>query len=86
MQHALLVRRREPRAELRRYLYCFVRGQPAYAPEKRCEIFAVDVLHREKVLPVDFAYIINAAYIRVRNLAGNSDFAVKPLKHRAVFF
>jgi hypothetical protein len=32
MQYALLVRRREPRAKLPRYLYRFVRGQPADAP------------------------------------------------------
>ena len=53
MQHALLVRRRQPRADLARELDRFVLRQPADAPQQRREIFAVDVLHGQEVLALD---------------------------------
>ena len=52
MEHALVVRRRQARAELPRDLDGFVFRQPADAAEQRREILAVHELHRKKVASV----------------------------------
>ena len=51
MEDAPLVRRGEAGAELTRDLGGLVLGKSADAPQRRGEIFAVDVLHREEQRP-----------------------------------
>ena len=65
MQHAALVRGREPGADLPRDLERLVLGQPADAPQRRGEIFAVDVLHRQEEMSVRLADVVHAADVRV---------------------
>src|SRR5256885_991664 len=55
VQHSLVVRRGESRAELVRDLDCLVRRKPADAPQQRGQVLAVDVLHGEEVPPLDLA-------------------------------
>ena len=64
----LLVRGGEARAELARDLQRLVRRQPADAAQQRREVLAVDVLHRQEVLPVDLADVVDAADVRMRDL------------------
>ncbi len=80
MQHAPLVRGREARAELPRDVERLVRRQPPDALQKGREILAVDVLHREVLLPVDLGDVVDAADVGVRNLPGDADLGVKAIE------
>ena len=67
VQHALVVRRGEPGAELPRDLDRLVRRKPPDAAQQRRQILAVDVLHREEVPPLDLADVVDAADVRMRD-------------------
>jgi len=54
-------------------------GQAADAPQKRAEIFAVDVLHREEVKPRNLTDIVDAADVRMSDLSRDTDLAPKAL-------
>ena len=69
MQHALVVRRREPGAELARDLDRLVLRKPPDAPQERRQVLAVDVLHREEVPSLDLADVVDAADVRMRDAA-----------------
>ncbi len=77
VQHAAVVCRGKAGTELARELECLVRRQAADPPEQRGEILAVDVLHREEVLPVDVADVVDAAHVRMRDLPGEPDFLME---------
>ena len=75
----LVVRRGQPRAELPRDLDRLVLREPADAAQQRGQVFAVDVLHREEVPPVDLADVVDAADVGVRDLAGEAHLGVEAL-------
>ena len=75
-----LVRRGEPGAELARDLERLVRRQPADAPQQRGEVLAVHVLHREEVLAVDLADVVDAADVGMRDLARDAHLGVEALE------
>ena len=77
MQHALVVRGGQTRAELARDLQRLIGGQPADAAQQRAEIFAIDVFHGKKRLAVDFADVVDAADIGMRDLARDAHFVVE---------
>jgi hypothetical protein len=72
------VRGRQTGADLVRCFQSFVRGQATNAAQQRREILAVDVLHGEKVLAVHLPDVVNAADIRVRDLASIPHLCMKP--------
>ena len=84
MQQSAIVRGRQTGADLVRRLQSLVRWQTTYATQQRRQVLAVDVLHGEKVLPVDLTDVVNATDIGVRNLAGIPYLSMKPCKSRGV--
>src|SRR5436305_12779349 len=73
MQDALLVRRRKSRAQFARDLERLVGREPAYAPQQRAQVLAVDVFHREEVKSLHLAQVVYAADVRMRHLPRDSD-------------
>src|ERR1700693_4940639 len=71
-------------ADLVRGLQSLVRWQTTYAAQQRRQVLAVDVLHGEKVLAVDFTDVVNATDIRMRNLAGITHLGMKPCESRGI--
>ena len=63
MQDPALVRGGESRADLSCELDGFVLRQPADAPQKRAEVLAIDVLHRQEVHALDHADVVDAAHV-----------------------
>ena len=53
--------------------------QTADAFQKRRQILAVDVFHREEVAAFEFADIVDAADVGMRNLPGDAHFRKQPL-------
>ncbi len=84
MQQATVVRGGEAGADLVRGLQRLVRGQAADASQQRRKILAVDVLHREKVLAVDFSDVVDTAHVGVRNLAGVAHLNMKIGQSRGI--
>ena len=65
VQHALFVSRGEPGAQLLRQLDTFVRRQPADASQQRRQILAVDIFHRQELLSLDLADVVDTANVGV---------------------
>ena len=84
MQDALLVRGREPGAQLAGDLERLVGGKPPDAPQQRAEVLAVDVLHREEVQAFHFAEIVDAADVRMRHLARDAHLVAETLQRLLV--
>ena len=61
-------------------LHRLVLGQPADAAQQRGQVLAVDVLHRDEVLSVDFSYVVNTADVRVADLSREPNFVVEILQ------
>src|ERR1043166_1641433 len=77
MDHAAIVRRGEARAEAAGGIDGFVGGEAADAGEQAGEIFPIDVFHRDERHALDFADIVNAADVGVRDEARDADLAVE---------
>jgi hypothetical protein len=84
VQDALLVRRHQSRAELPRELNRLGLGQPPDAAQQRGEILAVDELHRDVVLPVHLADVVDATDIGVGDLERDLDLVEKTVESRPV--
>ena len=54
-------------------------GEIADALQQRRQVLAVDVLHRQEVLPVDLADVVDAADVRMRELPRDADFGEEAL-------
>jgi hypothetical protein len=79
MQHAALVRGRQSRDELPRHVErLFVRQVPDALDERR-QVLSIDELHRQEVLAAGLADVVDAADVRVRELAGDADFREEAL-------
>ena len=74
---AALVGGGETRGKLPRQLERPVFRKAADAFERRCEIFAVDVLHREVQIAFDLADVVDATDVGVRDVPRRSDFVVE---------
>ena len=77
MEDAALVRRGQAGAHLPRELDRLVLRDASDPAEQRREIFAVDVLHREKPAAVGFAEVVQAADVLVRHLARDAQLVVE---------
>lgn len=76
MQHALVVCRGKSRAQFARDLDRFVSGQASDAEQQAAEVFPIHIFHRKERGAVDFADIVNAADVGMRNLARDAHFGV----------
>ena len=84
MENAFGVRGGESGAKLARDLDGLVLRQAADAAQQRGQVFAVDVLHGEEGLAVDFAHVVDAANVGMRNAAGDADFVAKALEQSLI--
>ena len=67
---------------MRADLYRLIVRQPADAAHQRSEIFAIHKFQGNEVQAVRFADVVNAAEVRMRQLARDADLVVKAC-HRA---
>jgi hypothetical protein len=84
MQQSAIMRGGKAGADLVRGLQSLVRGQATDAAQQRRKVLAVDVLHGEKVLPIDLADIVDATDIRMRYLAGVTHLSMKTGESRGI--
>ncbi len=80
VEHALLVRRGEPRRHLPRDVQGLVLREPPDAAEERREVLPVHELHRQEVLTLGLADVPHAADGRVRDLPRHAHLAVEALE------
>ncbi len=73
MQHALVMRRGESRADLPRELDSLVAGYAADSAQQRGQVLALYVLHRQEPGAVNFTDVVHTAHIAVRDLARDAD-------------
>ena len=84
MQNALFMRGRQPGADLARHIDGFIRGQAADAAQQAGEVFAIYELHRDVVLPIHLANVVNPANVGMRHLARYANFVVEAGKSAVV--
>ena len=84
MDHAAVVRRGEPGAQLARRFEGLVGGQAADAQQQVGQVFAVHVFHGDERHAFDFADVVDAADVGVGDLAGHAHFAVEPFQQTRV--
>ena len=84
MDYAAVVRRCQAGAELARRFQGLIGGQPADAQQQVGEVFAVHVFHGNERHAFDFADIVDAAHVGVRDLAGDAHFTVEALQQTGV--
>ena len=77
MHEAAVVRRREARADVARQRQRLVGREASDAPEQRGEVFAIDVLHGDEVIAVDFNHVVQATDVRVRDLPADAHLVVE---------
>src|SRR6202008_3074892 len=78
MQDSFGMRGHESRGDAARDVDCFVVRQPSDAPQQLGQILAVDVLHRHEVRAFPIDDVVDAADIRMRDLASEADLVVQP--------
>jgi hypothetical protein len=84
VEDSAIVRGREPGTELPREIERLVGRQATDPLRERREIFAVDVLHREKRQAVHFADVVDAADVRMRDLSRAPDLLVELREPRGI--
>ncbi len=84
MHDPALVRRAETGADLPRHFQRAIFRKAADAFQEGGEVFAVYVFHREERMPVDFVDVVDAADVRMRDLARHSNFAVQLRESRRI--
>ena len=77
MQDPFRVRGHQTRRDAARDVDRFVFGESTDAPQQLREVFAVDVLHRDEVLPFPVDDVVDAADVRMRDLATETHFIVQ---------
>ena len=58
----------------------FVRGRLAHTTKDGREIFAIDIFHGDKVQPIGFSDVVNAADIGMRNLSCDPHLVMESLE------
>ena len=71
------MRGRQSRAQLLHNLDTLVAGQTSDSAQQNLEILTVDIFHRQKVQPFEFADVVHATDIGMTDLTGQPDFGVK---------
>src|SRR4029077_966674 len=54
--------------------------------EKRCQILAIHIFHREEVMTIDFSNVINTANVGMGNTAGSADLIMKAFKKPLIVY
>ncbi len=80
MEYAFGMGSGQARAELSRDVGCFVLRQTPDAAQQGRQVFAIDIFHREKRVAIDFADVIHAADVRMRDPARDADFVAEALE------
>ncbi len=75
------MRSRETSADLAAELAGLLLRQAPDPPQKRSQVFAVDMFHGKKRAPLTLTQVVDAAYVEVRDPARNLDF-VPHARHR----
>ena len=75
MDDSLRVGGREPRTDLPRQVERLFLRETADSMQERGQILAVHVLHRDEGVTLELTHVIDAAHIRVGDLARNADLA-----------
>jgi hypothetical protein len=86
LQHGLVVRRCQPRAQLPRDRRRLGRRQPSNPPQQRRQILPVDVLHRQEHAAGDVAHVVDAADDRMRDRARAAHFGDQPIAGGRIVF
>ena len=76
--NVIIMRCRQSRAQLARYIKRLGSMQTPDPLQERCQVFAIDVFHREKVTAFKFADVVDAADIRMGHLPGDSHLGEQP--------
>ena len=84
MNHAALMRRCQSGAQLTRDIRGFVFRETADAAERRREILAIDVLHRQIELAGSLADVVYAAHVGMRDLTSGADLVVELCEPRRI--
>ena len=84
MDDAAVVRGGESGADLPRQLHRAFLWEASDAAEQRREILAVHVFHREEGVTLGFADIVDAADVRMRDLARHAHFGVQLRQARGI--
>lgn len=80
VQDTFVVRGGQSGTQLPSNLDSLVFWQPADSTQQHTQVFAVDVLHREKLLLVDFTDVVHSADIGVTDLPRQPDFGKEILQ------
>jgi hypothetical protein len=80
------VGRRQPHADLLGYFIRFVRREPPNPPEQRFQVLTVNEFHRQEVMTVDLANVVDATDVGVSDLPRKADFLVEQLQPPGVIF
>ena len=78
VEDAAVVRGGQAGAELPRDSSALSAGRRPIRREQRRQVLAVDVLHRQELLAVGLADVVDAADVRVRDLARDPHLVVEP--------
>lgn len=65
-------------------LHCLIGRQPTDATQQRCQVFAVNILHREERHAIPLADIVDPANVGVRYLAGDPNLGMKARQRGAI--
>jgi hypothetical protein len=79
MKNSLDVGGGQSSAELAGNVESLVFGQAADAPKERSQVFSVDIFHGEKSVTLNFAYVVNAANVGMRNPPCDPHFILEAL-------
>src|SRR5438445_431879 len=85
MKNPLRVRRRDSRTEPSGNFDGLVRRKTPNAQQQRRQVLAIDKLHGDERLAIDVANIVNAAYVRMRDLPRDPHLVVEARQHRGIF-
>jgi hypothetical protein len=77
---AAVVRGGHTGAQLTRHLHGSILWHPSDATEQRCQVFPVDILHRQERASAGFSEIVETTHVAMRDLTRHAQFVVESLQ------